>query len=553
MTVTLVEDPGINGGPGPDERPLQRGKGLEAAVHTATIFDPQPSSAGLAFGTSSAVPGPKLRSALAGARTAHTLRDQQLFRHFMGRSKKLASEEVIAGPGSAMVFSMVWRTLYLIAITWVLGLLWIGQPWLAFGPLAGLFTYQMSVQTFRRLFPRRFRFRNYHSGHELLERAISKTMTTRDGSVVRYFVIPGRPGSKIMVIASGFGCGGNFPVWGTPILSQYGDQFTYIYWHYRGQFSSDYMDGQNKISIRSQTEDMEDILALEKITHVDVLFGHSMGGVVGLDFILTNPTMVSAMVMVNGGYGQILTSLLQPLFRLPVNRLLGYFALWVCENIMLPFETRSLLSTILIQMSTGILALVKVIYGTLFGREFQDYVPISMDIHPQTSARVLPAVEAPDAPAGMRAVAYTPVDQFLIHYCDQAVRSSFAFLTFIRGIMAMDNYCCIHELNKIQTPILIAGGLWDPLIPLWVSLEMAERLPNCELVIGMSSGHAVHMEQPELLFSSMESFLKRELSLDLVSGAASACQSAAPGEKAPPSEPLSTSIPSARKQRRSHH
>jgi proline iminopeptidase len=63
------------------------------------------------------------------------------------------------------------------------------------------------------------------------------------------------------------------------------------------------------------------------------------------------------------------------------------------------------------------------------------------------------------------------------------------------------------SLAAVKAPVLVVHGLKDP-IPLVSSEAWAKSYPNARLFILEDSGHIPHVEEPELFFPAVETFLK---------------------------------------------
>jgi pimeloyl-ACP methyl ester carboxylesterase len=62
-------------------------------------------------------------------------------------------------------------------------------------------------------------------------------------------------------------------------------------------------------------------------------------------------------------------------------------------------------------------------------------------------------------------------------------------------------------LAAVKAPVLVIHGRQDP-IPLASSEAWAKSYPNARLFILDDSGHVPHVEEPELFFPAVETFLK---------------------------------------------
>ena len=66
-------------------------------------------------------------------------------------------------------------------------------------------------------------------------------------------------------------------------------------------------------------------------------------------------------------------------------------------------------------------------------------------------------------------------------------------------------------LKEIDAPTLVVGGEHDWLTPLSLSTEMAETIPDAELLILPKGSHAALIEHPELLNLRIEKFIHEKV------------------------------------------
>ena len=71
---------------------------------------------------------------------------------------------------------------------------------------------------------------------------------------------------------------------------------------------------------------------------------------------------------------------------------------------------------------------------------------------------------------------------------------SYAYKAQCNAILSFD---ITEDLGKIQAPALVAGGDRDLFIPVSLTKEMADRIPNARLYIAQDGGHVQHWEQLE--------------------------------------------------------
>lgn len=67
-----------------------------------------------------------------------------------------------------------------------------------------------------------------------------------------------------------------------------------------------------------------------------------------------------------------------------------------------------------------------------------------------------------------------------------------------------------HLMPSIKAPVLLFWGDKDTATPLADAYVMARRMPDTTMVVAEGAGHFAMLEQPELWFTSLSSFLKNE-------------------------------------------
>ena len=68
-----------------------------------------------------------------------------------------------------------------------------------------------------------------------------------------------------------------------------------------------------------------------------------------------------------------------------------------------------------------------------------------------------------------------------------------------------------EALRRVQTPTLVTVGRHDWITPLEASKELAEVLPNSELVVFENSGHSPQLEETERYLNVVRDFLSRHV------------------------------------------
>ena len=69
---------------------------------------------------------------------------------------------------------------------------------------------------------------------------------------------------------------------------------------------------------------------------------------------------------------------------------------------------------------------------------------------------------------------------------------SYAYKAQCNAILGFDESA---RLKEIKAPVLVVAGDSDLFVPLWVSQEMADAIPDCGLYVAPRGGHVQHWEQ----------------------------------------------------------
>jgi pimeloyl-ACP methyl ester carboxylesterase len=280
-------------------------------------------------------------------------------------------------------------------------------------------------------------------------------LTAPDGASVFYQVEgDGEPG---MVLCDGLGCDGFAWKYLQPYLKR---RFRTLRWHYRGHGRSGLPRERERIGMTYTCDDLArvmDAAGMEKA----VIFGHSMGVQVALEFHRRFASRVSGLVLICGAYGTPLDTwhghdklrrafpyIRQVVERFPV----GTRAL-----------TRALLSTELV-MQLAITAEMN--------RDFirpKDLVPYFAHL-----AKMDPVV-------------------------------------FVRTLDSLATHTAWEHLPHVTVPSLVVGGDRDRFTPGKLSEDMARAIPGAELLMVRGGSHTTPLEHPDLLELRVERFLRERV------------------------------------------
>jgi pimeloyl-ACP methyl ester carboxylesterase len=98
------------------------------------------------------------------------------------------------------------------------------------------------------------------------------------------------------------------------------------------------------------------------------------------------------------------------------------------------------------------------------------------------------------------------LEDYLDHF---AVQSP---LVFLRMAEKMAAHTAEHYLGELQVPTLVVAGGLDIFTPLYLSEEVAAKLPQSELLVLPEGSHAALVEQPDVIHDRIATFMTaREL------------------------------------------
>lgn len=83
--------------------------------------------------------------------------------------------------------------------------------------------------------------------------------------------------------------------------------------------------------------------------------------------------------------------------------------------------------------------------------------------------------------------------------------------TLAAGIVGLARFDAHAALESIDAPVLICAGGKDVLTPRWLAREMAERIPNAQIVVFPETGHMAMLESHEELNDELRRFFDRVL------------------------------------------
>jgi pimeloyl-ACP methyl ester carboxylesterase len=240
------------------------------------------------------------------------------------------------------------------------------------------------------------------------------------------------------------------------LWDQLADRMPVTHWHYPGHGRSARPADENRVGIPSLAEDLHAVVRATGNAHV-VLFGHSMGVQVSLEAYHLAPGKVRGLVLFCGSFGKVTSS-----FRgVPI------------LDVLLPKLT---------EIAKKSPHLVRALWSRI-----------------PADAAMKMARKAGDVDASKIR------DEDMLPYLQHMTHVDFPL--FLRMLRGAGEHTAEDYLAEVDVPVLVIAGEKDTFTPASLSEHMAKRMPKAKLVVVASGSHAAPIEQPELVFEHVSSFL----------------------------------------------
>jgi len=277
-----------------------------------------------------------------------------------------------------------------------------------------------------------------------------------DGARI-YFQVHGE-GEPGMVLCDGLGCDGF--VW-KYLLPDLAKRFRVLRWHYRGHGKSTVPEDRDKLGMLYTCEDLDQVMAHVGMERA-VIFGHSMGVQVSLEFQRRYPQRCVGLSLLCGSYGNVLDTfhddtVLKRAFPL-LKRLIEAF----------PAPAARLTR---MALSTELAVKVALEMGEMDKQQIR-----KEDVRP---------------------------------YFDHL--SKMDPVIFARSLDSLAEHSAWEHLPHIDVPVLIVGGEKDSFTPVWLSRRMADAIPHAELVMVPNGTHTLPLERPELISEKVNAFIDQRV------------------------------------------
>lgn len=285
-----------------------------------------------------------------------------------------------------------------------------------------------------------------------MDHYIERTVPGFDGTPIWFRRIGS--GEPTLALCDGVGCDGYIWKYFIPFFQ---GQRRIVHFQYRGHGASGVPDDLARLGIEECAMDLLSVLDAAEIDAPVVVFGHSMGVQVALEFYHRNPERVRALGLVTGSYGKALdhvhdNSLLRrvfPLIRLVNSRFSGPFRnFW-----------RELLRS---ELAYWLATAFEITEGLIKREDFFPYFEHLAHMDPEI---------------------------------------------FLRTLSSAARHTAEPYLSDIRVPTLIVAGELDRFTPYWLSRRMHAMISGSELLTLPMASHTGPIELPELMNLRVARFL----------------------------------------------
>jgi pimeloyl-ACP methyl ester carboxylesterase len=277
-------------------------------------------------------------------------------------------------------------------------------------------------------------------------------LPTPDGASL-YFQIHG-DGHPGLLLCDGLGCDGF--AW-KYLLADLKQRHQAIRWHYRGHGRSGLPKDLSRIGMTHHCEDLGRVMDAAGLEDA-VIFGHSMGVQVALEFHRLFPRRVKALVLICGSFGN-------PLDTFHDGTLLKTAFPYLNEMVV-RFPTVSKLFT-------------RVILKTELAVQFALFTELNRQLMKRDD--LIPYFE---------------------HLADMDLG------VFMRTLKSVAEHSAWDHLPEINVPTLVIGGEKDRFTPLWLSRKMAAAIPEADFFIIPGGSHTAPLEEPVMVWDRIRRFLE---------------------------------------------
>lgn len=280
--------------------------------------------------------------------------------------------------------------------------------------------------------------------------------TTPDGAPL-WYELRGEAHATPAVLCDGLGCDGFIwrYLW-EPLTARR----RVLHWNYRGHGRSGVPPDDTRIGVEYICDDLARLMDHVKLDAA-VIFGHSMGVQVALEFHRRFRARVKGMVLLCGSYGTPLDT-------------------WHDHTLMrvaFPYLRR------LVERAPDV---ARTFTSTLLNTQLAVEMGIRAELNPEL----------------MKRNDFAPYMEHL---------AKMHPLYFVRTLDSLKDHSAWDHLPYVDVPTVVVGGEGDKFTPVWLSQRMAEHIPQCEYVFVPGGTHTAPLERPGLVNAAVERFLRERI------------------------------------------
>ena len=280
-------------------------------------------------------------------------------------------------------------------------------------------------------------------------------LSAPDGTSL-YFQLWGE-GEPAIVLCDGLGCDGF--AW-KYLLPDLRTSHRVLRWHYRGHGQSGVPSDSRRIGMLYNCEDLAQLMDAAGLEQA-VIFGHSMGVQVALEFHRRHPRRVLALVLICGSYGNPLDTV---------------------------HDAPMLKSTF--PLVRGLVERFPEVASRVIGLALKTELAMQLVISIELNREMLHRTD-------------------IVPYFDHLARMDPR--VFVRTLESLAEHSAWDHLSRVDVPTLVIGGETDRFTPSWLSLRMAQSVPGAQFMMVPQGSHTATLEEPELIWRNVERFLRERL------------------------------------------
>ena len=282
------------------------------------------------------------------------------------------------------------------------------------------------------------------------------TFFTDDGAAL-WYETRGSGSEMPAVLCDGLGCDGF--IW-RYLKGPLSAKRRVLHWNYRGHGQSGVAHDSTRIGIEYICDDLARLMDKEQLEK-SVIFGHSMGVQVALEFHRRSPERVGGLVLLCGSYGTPLDT-------------------WHDHSLMrigFPFLKR---------MVEAQPTLARALVHAAVKTELAVTLGIRTELNPKL----------------MKRIDFYPYMEHL---------GRMHPLYFSRTLDSLKDHSAWDHLPEVNVPTMVVGGEIDRFTPVWLSQRMAEYIPGAQYVHVAGGSHTAPLERPEQVNEAIEAFLQERI------------------------------------------